>query len=121
MKNKPLQYSCSVYSSYPGGLEEAYLHVADLTGQLLLKGERIFSPIAHCHEAAQLNDLPTSFDWWMDYDEGFIDKCDSVLVAMMPLWRESKGITHEIAYAKTMLKTVRYLNVDTMEITNEPN
>lgn len=109
VKTKPLKYLCTVYTINEGGLEMAYIQAATALGKMLKRGERVFCPIAHCHTAAQLTDIPTNFDWWMDFDEGWIDKCDEVVVLMMPNWKKSKGITHEIKYAKETGKPVKYL------------
>jgi len=119
MKNKPLNYLCTVYSSHPEGLDEAYLQACRISGTLMKRGEKIFCPIAHGHTQAKLCNLPTEFDWWMDIDETFLDHCDEVIVALMPNWDTSKGITHEIAYAKARGMPIKYLNVETMEFIDE--
>lgn len=119
MKDKPLQYLCTVYSSNLAGLEGANLQAAKIAGELLQKGHRIFCPITHSHIIAKVSKLPTEFAWWMRLDEGFIDACDELLVAMIPHWDTSKGITHEINYARETGKPIKYLNIETMEITNE--
>lgn len=116
IKDKPLLYLCTVYTSHAWGLDEAALEASSLLGKLLKAGHRVFCPIAHCHRASMLEGLPTDFDWWMDYDEGWIDLCDGLLVAKMDNWEQSKGIRHEVRYANAVGKPVQYLDVDTMEI-----
>lgn len=120
LKHKPLVYLCTIYSLHPESLNVAADEASALLGKLLKSGHRVFCPIAHCHRASELENLPTLFDWWMDYDEGWIDKCDEILVAKMPKWEISKGITHEIAYAEKTGKPVNYLDTETLEITDAP-
>ena len=111
-KNKPLFYLCTVYSKHPEGLEKAYTDAATLLGTLLRQGVRIFCPITHCHTASTICGLPSEFDWWADFDEGWIDKSDGVIVAKMDNWGQSKGITHEIEYAFETGKGVVFAEVE---------
>lgn len=115
LKSKPLEYLCTVYTSNPLGYEAAYLQAASTLGRLLKKGHRVFCPIAHCHTASAITGIPQEFDWWMDYDEGWIDKCDILTVVMMENWEESRGITHEIEYARGKGMPIRYIDPDTLE------
>lgn len=79
---------------------------------LTKKGLRLLEPIAMCHEQSQRHSLPSGYDFWQERDRGFIDRCDEVLVLQLPGWRESKGVTDEIQYAKKQGKLITYTTPD---------
>jgi len=36
-------------------------------------------------------------DFWVTFDEAFIDLCSSLAVLMLPGWKDSSGVTREVA------------------------
>jgi hypothetical protein len=78
--------------------------------ELLKAGEKVFSPITHCHPMSCTYNMPASFEFWMELDEDYIRHCDKVLVYRMKGWERSKGITHEIAYAESLGIPVEYID-----------
>ena len=54
-------------------------------------------------------DLGGSFDIYADVDYHFIERCDGVIVAMLPGWDVSIGVQAEIRYARKLGKPVLYL------------
>ena len=112
----PFYYLASPYSRYPAGLDAAYTDVARLAGRLMALGYHVFSPIAHCHTAGRLEQLPPTHEFWLALDFKFIDRTDALLVAMLPGWDVSDGVTAEIDYARRTGKPVYFLNPETLEI-----
>lgn len=76
---------------------------------LMKQGYLVFSPISHTHPIHLAGDLPGDYEFWRDYDETFIDWCDSVFVMKIPGWDTSKGIKREVEYAEFLGKPVRYI------------
>ena len=82
------------------------LYAAKLMGQ----GVNVYSPIAHTNPIAVMGDLPKGWDFWKQYDEWFISRCNSVVVLMIDGWKESVGVQAEIAMAKEFGKPVSFVD-----------
>lgn len=71
----------------------------------------IFSPITHCHEIAKDHELPTTWEFWRDYDLLFIDWSEEMWVFMQSGWENSKGVSAEIEYAREIKKPIIYFTI----------
>lgn len=67
-----------------------------------------FSPIVHCHEIAQVHELPKGYDYWLNVDKTFLRHADELWVLMIDGWRESTGVKAEIEFAESILIPVKY-------------
>jgi hypothetical protein len=56
-------------------------------------------------------ELPKGWDFWREYDLWFIRQCDRLTVVMIDGWRESVGVTAEIAEAERLGIPVGYMEV----------
>ncbi|MBR0852135.1 DUF1937 family protein [Bradyrhizobium diazoefficiens] len=89
--------------------EQATKAAAALIGQ----GHIVFSPITMTHpidiEMAGADNTLGS-DFWVTFDEAFMDRCD--VFALLPLegWQESGGIKRELAYFEAQGKPLRILD-----------
>jgi hypothetical protein len=72
-------------------------------------GAHIFSPIAHSHPIALAGDLPLEFEYWEQYDRKMLAACAELWVCTMDGWRESKGVSAEIAIASERKMPIRYI------------
>lgn len=95
--------------------EGRYLQVMRKTKELLEKGLTVFSPILHCHPMSVIYGLPKDFSFWECLDKSYIDNCNVVWVYKMEGWEESRGITQEIAYAKSQGKHIIYIEEDCVD------
>lgn len=110
-------YLATPYSRYPDGLEAAFRDAAKLAARLLELGVRVYSPICHTHPIAIHGELdPLDHSIWLPFDEAMMEACDAIVVAMMPSWKQSKGIKYEIDYFTLEGKPVFYLEPGTLEI-----
>jgi hypothetical protein len=82
-------------------------HVA---GRLMRRGHVIFSPITHSHTIAQVEELPTTWDFWKDHDEKFLTCCGLMFVLCIEGWDTSVGVTAEIVMARDMGIPIKYIN-----------
>ena len=80
--------------------------------QCFMKGEPVFSPIVHNHSMAKHYDMPKEFEFWRAINDNFIINSISIRVLMLHGWRQSQGVTHEIAFAETYDKPVSYIKVN---------
>ena len=87
---------------------------------MLRHGVPVFSPIAHTHPIAAYG-LPMEWAFWEAQDRAFLEACSEVQVLMLDGWRESKGVSAEIALASELSKPVLYVepfdDVDTKKNT----
>lgn len=67
--------------------------------KLMAAGEHVYSPISHTHPIAEAGDLPLGWDFWEQYDRIYLGIAKRVVVLMLDGWRESKGVTAELAIA----------------------
>lgn len=84
----------------------AMLHVA----KSMREGEHVFSPIVHCHEAAQVCSLPGDYEYWKGYNRTMIQSCAYVRVLMLEGWEKSKGVRAEIALAMDLGRPLSFVD-----------
>lgn len=106
-----LIYVASPYSKYVWGLDQATNDIAKITGRLIARGLKVYSPIVHTHHIAKVSGIdPLDHKFWMKYDESMMNKSDSLLVVKMPGWEDSYGVNYEINYFSSGLKPIDFLN-----------
>lgn len=102
-----LWYFATPYSHPdPAVVESRYLQALVMEVELINRGYMLLAPIAASHQQAQRFNLPGDFEFWQERDRLFIDRCDGVIIGDIPGWRESKGVTAEIAHATAQKKPV---------------
>ncbi len=111
-----LVYLATPYAKFPGGPHAAFVQACMLTAQLIKKGINAYSPIAHAHPVALHGNLdPHDYSLWLPYDL-MLFKSNSLFVAEMTGWEDSKGIKHEVEYFFKTGKPIYGLNPDTLII-----
>lgn len=80
---------------------------------LMAQGHAVFSPIAHSHPIAEFmnNELRTDFEFWMTQDLPILRFAKQLCVLMLDGWKESRGVTREIEYAKVVGVPTVYIEV----------
>lgn len=97
-------------SPYSGKERVRYADALEYTVDRTREGEIIFSPIVHSHQMSSLYELPGDWVFWERIDRAFIDSCTKIRVLMLDGWKESKGVTAELAYATKIGKEVEYVD-----------
>ncbi len=106
-------YLASPYSHPEEAIRYGRFHrVCEVCAKLMDRGLHIYSPIAHTHPVAICGSLPTGFDYWREYDMWFISRVEAVYVLMLDGWKESVGVTAEIAMARECDIPVKYLTAE---------
>jgi hypothetical protein len=117
-KDHNLIYLASPYSKYPGGTERAFEDVSALAGKLLLKGFKVYSPIALTHPIAVHGKIdPLDHSIWLPFDQAMMKVCEAILIAKMDTWEISFGISEEVKFFKAANKPVYYLDPASLKIT----
>ena len=107
-------YLAVPYSGTDEQRAERFIQVNQCCSCLMKMGHIVYSPITSNHPIAEQCGLPTGWVFWEKYDRSFIEWCDTLMVLKLKGWKESKGVTAEIAIATKMGKHIEY-----MEATNE--
>jgi len=93
-----IKYLAIPYSHTDDYMKELRFEVANaVSARLMKEGEVIFSPISHSHPMAKYG-LPGDWDYWKDQDIMFLNVCSEFYVVMLKGWKESTGVSAEIAH-----------------------
>jgi hypothetical protein len=90
--------------------EYRFLAVNKVASVLLARGEFVFSPISHTHPIAKVGKLPGDWEYWLNFDKAFLERCSKLYVLMLDGWKESSGVTAEIKIAKELGIEIEYLD-----------
>ena len=88
---------------------------ADAAAMLIRKGLVVYSPITMTHPIDVVlaeNQSSMGSDYWVDFDESFMDVCAEMLILTLDGWRGSSGIKREIAYFETQGKKISLMSRD---------
>ena len=117
-----LIYLASPYSKYPAGIERAFEDISAIAGKLLVKGYKVYSPIAHTHPIATYAKLDAyDHSIWLPFDQAIMTACDAMIIAKMETWDKSYGIGEEIKFFSAVEKPIYWLDPETLEIARESN
>ena len=89
--------------------EKRFQAVNKVAGELIQKGEFVYSPISHCHPIALLCSLPKEWEYWDEYCRVCLNCCKKMYVLMMDGWKESTGVKAEIKIAEEMGIEIEYM------------
>jgi hypothetical protein len=104
-------YLGTPYSRYPKGLEWGLIDASRIAAKLVEHRIPVFSPIAHTHPVAIYGMLdPRDMNTWLWLDTPMMRAAHGLIVAQLPGWHDSVGLTHEITEFKLMEKPIHYLN-----------
>jgi hypothetical protein len=81
---------------------------------LMKRGVMTASPLMK-HFLLEHADLPGDWDYWKDYAEVLLSKCDKMIVVMMHGWEESVGVQAEIRLCGKFGIPVEYIDPFTLE------
>jgi hypothetical protein len=111
-------YLATPYSKWSHGQEDANIVAQKLAAALLSIGVKVYSPIAHTHGIAPylIGVDKRDHDFWLAADKPLLDAAGGLLIADLTGWRDSKGVTLEIQWAKEQKKPYWLLNPRTLAV-----
>lgn len=116
MLNNELIYLASPYSHPDSEVRLERVRLVMSATALLMKSQIVvYSPIVHNHRIAMDYGLPTEWEYWRQFDEVMISRCDELCVLMIDGWDKSKGVEDEIKIAQNLRKRIRYLNFEELD------
>ena len=110
-----LWYLGSPYSDENAGVRQLRFELASrAAGDLMADGLYLFCPIAMSHPMAEYGSVPPMGDVWYKFDNVILDRCDGILVLMLPGWDKSQGLLAEVIRMEEQGKTVVYVEPNTL-------
>lgn len=110
MSEPVLMYLASPYTHPDKSVKhDRFAAACSATAALMGKGQMVFSPIAHSHPLTA-HGAPSDWLFWKDFDRLILEACGVLGVLMLDGWKESVGVTAEIALAKSLDMPINYLN-----------
>jgi hypothetical protein len=78
---------------------------------LVKRGLVVFSPITMTHpmDVALSGDNTLGSDFWIKFDEAFMDICSELVILKIDGWEQSSGIRREIEFFKTTGKPISFM------------
>lgn len=83
--------------------------VCKFCAKKIAEGFIFFSPIAYGHLMLSYCPMPSDWEFWKNYCEGFLSKCDEMIVLMLPGWQVSIGVQEEIEFATKKNIPISYI------------
>lgn len=111
--------------AYVGGPYSAYLSDGSVDRETIDKRMKTFnqclaalvklglhpcSPLMFDAVIKECKELPGDWEYWKAYSYSMLSACQVLIVLMIPGWRESTGLTHEIIAADRDKMRVIYVN-----------
>lgn len=89
---------------------ERYEAALAVSARLVQQGDVVYSGIVLFHPVCERFDIAPTWDFWKDYLEKVIPRCDVVVVVRMPGWEKSSGIKAEVDCARRHNIPVEYID-----------
>jgi hypothetical protein len=105
-----VHYLASPYRAHPQGRHQAYRDAVDASARLLRGGAVVFSPVVYGHAIQETAGEVLDEAAWLGVDLAILAECDSLVVVMIPGWRESDGVADEIKRAVEREIPISYLS-----------
>ena len=110
---RTLVYLATPYSHKDWDVRERrFEKVNQVAGELLTRGEIIFSPISHTHPIAKVCDLPKDWEYWDGLCRAYMACCYKMYVLMIDGWKESVGVQAEIKIAEEAGMEIVYIKYE---------
>ena len=106
-------YLASPYSHKDQSVSQGrYVKVSTKVAELTSQGLIIFSPITYGHTLLSFKEMPGDWQFWKNFCESFIYKCDEFWVYKIDGWDQSTGVLSEIDLAKLLKVPIKYLEYE---------
>ena len=105
----------------PAVREFRFLWASRYTAACLRAGVLVYSPLSHGHAVAVTSvpasrkgepAVPTDIHFWKRHAKWFIQRCEKVVVLMLPGWEKNDGVEMELNLAEEFSKTIEYAAPD---------
>ena len=105
-----LIYIASPYTNAEESVrEENYRIVSMIAAEIVAEGSVAFSPITYGHTLLNYKEMPGDWEFWKNFCETFLYKCDEMIVYKLDGWDKSTGVLAEIELAKSLNMKITYI------------
>ena len=106
-----LVYVASPYSSVPDK-HQLMRTVAQTCGKYMLAypGQYAVSGLIHHYALSEVEGLGTDYEFWKNWCETFLRKCEKLVVLTIPGWNTSTGVAAEIQLAKSLNMPIEFID-----------
>lgn len=107
-------YLACPYTDAPADVREARFHAAtEAAAHLIERGNVVYSPITMTHPidlilAGEQSTLGS--DFWVQFDEAFMELCDELVILRLDGWKESKGVQRERKFFEDRGRPISYID-----------
>lgn len=86
--------------------------IAKFCGEYMIAhpGEYAITGLVHHYACEDNPTLGTDYQFWETFCQGFIQRCDKVVVLKIDGWETSKGVAAEIDYATHLGRPVEFVD-----------
>ena len=88
-----------------------YRKVSRYTANLIANGTVAMSPIAYGHPLLDFAEMPYDWPFWSNFCLTFLEVCSEMHVLKMEGWDKSRGVAEEIAFAKAIGISIKYIQL----------
>ena len=111
--HKVVYLACPYTDPDPAVRKARFDAATTAAADLIRSGRIVYSPITMTHPidmvlAGASNTLGS--DYWVAFDEAFMEMCSEMVVIRLDGWDRSNGIRREIAYFTEHKKPIRYVD-----------
>lgn len=93
--------------------EKRFSAATEAAAHLIRTGRIVFSPITMTHPIDVVlasEDATLGSDYWVDFDEAFMDFCSEMIILDIDGWQQSSGIRREIAFFRAQGKPISIMS-----------
>jgi nucleoside 2-deoxyribosyltransferase len=93
--------------------EQRFRFATEAAAALIERGHIVFSPITMTHPIDTVlagNAATLGSEFWVTFDEAFMDVCSEMIILDIEGWDRSSGIRREIEYFERQGKPVRFIS-----------
>ena len=121
VSDKSIVYLAVPYSHPDLIVRQARFQTANIcAAHLMRQGMHVFSPISHTHPIALAGQLPLGFDYWGAFDMAFLSVAKRIIVVTVDGWKESVGVTKEIAIADGLGLPISFMCTGCFDLRSHP-
>jgi hypothetical protein len=106
-------YLACPYTHSDPAVRQARFDVATaVAADFIRAGRIVYSPITMTHpiDMVLAGASTLGSDYWVAFDEAFMEMCSEMVVIRLDGWQKSSGIRREIAYFNDRKKPIRYMD-----------
>jgi nucleoside 2-deoxyribosyltransferase len=111
--HKRIIYLAGPYSHPDPAIREGrYALITAVAAQLISKGFIVFSPLTMTHPIDKLlagHSETLGSDYWVNFDEAFMEFCSEMVVVMVDGWDKSSGVARETKFFRDRGRPVRHI------------